>query len=158
MTGPATDDAVLIEAEPAITAVMRRVVSLSELPAFFDAAFRTLPAVIAAQEVAIAGPAFALYHRFSPESIDVEAGFATGGEIAADGDVRPSALPGGTVARLVHFGAYDGLGASWGRLMAWIDQRGLTSAAPFWEVYLTKPSPDSDPAELRTELNRPIAR
>ena len=28
---------------------------------------------------------------------------------------------------------------------------------PFWEVYLTEPSPDMDPANLRTELNQPIA-
>jgi effector-binding domain-containing protein len=26
----------------------------------------------------------------------------------------------------------------------------------FWEVYLTQPSPDVDPAELRTELNLPV--
>ena len=27
---------------------------------------------------------------------------------------------------------------------------------PFWEVYLTEQSPDMDPTDLRTELNRPV--
>jgi effector-binding domain-containing protein len=57
------------------------------------------------------------------------------------------------VARLVHQGGYDQLGAAWDRLRSWIDGQGLTPGRELWEVYVTEPSPDIDPATLRTELN-----
>jgi effector-binding domain-containing protein len=62
-------------------------------------------------------------------------------------------LPGGQVARLVHHGSFDELGSSWARLGAWIGQRGLTPTDALWEVYVTEPSPDMDPADLRTALH-----
>jgi len=62
-------------------------------------------------------------------------------------------LPAGRVARLVHQGGYDQLGASWGRLRSWIDAHGVNPGRDLWEVYVTEPSPHIDPAALRTELN-----
>ena len=53
---------------------------------------------------------------------------------------------------MVHAGGYDQLGETWGRLGAWIAERGLTAGADLWEVYVTEPKPDMDPGELRTEL------
>jgi effector-binding domain-containing protein len=57
----------------------------------------------------------------------------------------------------VHVGAFDGLGESWGRLGEWIGAQGLIPGADMWEVYVTEPSPDMDPADLRTELCWTIA-
>jgi effector-binding domain-containing protein len=37
-----------------------------------------------------------------------------------------------------------------------MSERGLAFGMPFWEVYLTEPSPEMDPAALRTELNLPL--
>ena len=61
-------------------------------------------------------------------------------------------MPGGRVAHLLHVGGYDGLSESWQRLRTWVDDEGLTAGDTFWEVYLTQPTPDMDPAELCTEL------
>ena len=36
--------------------------------------------------------------------------------------------------------------------MAWVDEQGLTPAGPMWEVYVTDPTPEMDPASLRTDL------
>ncbi|MFF3166410.1 GyrI-like domain-containing protein [Streptomyces sp. NPDC003273] len=65
-------------------------------------------------------------------------------------------LPGGRVARLTHFGSFDGLGASWERLGSWIQARGLSAGEDRWETYVTQPSPGMDPRDLRTELNWPV--
>ena len=54
---------------------------------------------------------------------------------------------------LVHLGSYDKLVASWERLGAWMGEQGLTPGPLLWEVYVTEPSPDMDPADLRSELN-----
>ena len=59
----------------------------------------------------------------------------------------------GAYVWLVHEGSFDELGSSWGRLGQWIAAAGLTPGEDMWEVYVTEPSPDMDPADLRTELN-----
>ena len=59
-------------------------------------------------------------------------------------------------ARLVHEGSFDQLGSSWGRLAEWIAAAGTAPGEDFWEVYVTEPSPDMNPVDLRTELNWPV--
>ena len=143
----------LVEVEPAPTAVVRAEVPADGLPAFFDSAFRRLPQVLAGQGLRPVSAAFGLYRRPPSATVDVEVGFVVDRPVRPDGDVVPGELPGGRVARQVHAGGFDGLAATWQGLFAWVRERGLTPAGPFWEVYLTVPSPDMDPADLRTELD-----
>lgn len=86
------------------------------------------------------------------QRFELEAGFPAGAPVAADGDVLASELPGGTVARATHVGGYDSLGDSWGALVAWATEQGRTPEGRMWEVYVTEPTPQLDPATLRTEL------
>ncbi|HWM36147.1 MAG TPA: GyrI-like domain-containing protein [Streptomyces sp.] len=143
--------------DKAVTAVVRGVVPMEELRNFFDTSFRDLAEAVSAQQVAIAGPAFGLFHGPPQETADLEVGFVTDHPVRAQGDVVASSLPGTRVARLVHFGGFDGLGSSWERLDAWIREQGLSPGQLLWEFYLTEPSPDMDPDDLRTELNWSIA-
>jgi effector-binding domain-containing protein len=147
----------LIEVDEQTTAVIRGQVPMAELPAFFDRVFGTLPQVLERQGVAPTGPAFARYHGPPGEVADLEVGFPTATSIAPDGEVVPSALPAGRVARTVHAGSFDGLGESWGALAGWAAEQGEAPGDVMWEVYVTEPSPDMDPAELRTELNWTLA-
>ena len=160
MSDDAPEQPGLVTVEAAPTAVIRAEVPAEELPAFFDGAFQRLPRTLAEQGIRPLSGAFGLYHR--PPSatvdvdVDVEVGFVVDRAVRPDGDVAPGLLPGGQVVRLVHAGGFDGLGSSWERLFAWVRERSLTPGEVFWEVYLTRPSPDMDPAELRTELNLPV--
>ena len=63
-----------------------------------------------------------------------------------------SELPAGTIARTTYVGGYDGLGAAWGAFLGEIGASGRAPDVPFWEVYVTEPSPDADPATMRTDL------
>ncbi len=153
---PESEPAV-VTLEPATTAVIRRVVPMDRLPEFFDGSFGALAAAVQEQDAGVAGPAFAFYHRLPSDTADLEVGFPTLRAVAASGDVRAGSLPGGRVARVVHAGSFDGLGPAWERLRGWIDAQGLRAGETFWEVYLTEPTPDMEPAELRTELNWPLA-
>jgi effector-binding domain-containing protein len=150
---PRGGDPELVTVAPATTAVVRGKIPMVEIRNFFDASFGALGAALSAQGVGIAGPAFALYHGTPTDTVDLEVGFVTQGTVEPAGDVAAGALPGGRVARTVHHGSFDGLGDAWARLYEWISAQGLTPDADFWEVYLTEPSPDMDPADLRTELN-----
>lgn len=147
----------LVTLEPVTTAVIRGEILMDRLPEFFDSSFGALGPAVQQQDAGIAGPAFALYHRMPTDSVDLEVGFPTLRAVQEAGDVRASSLPGGRVARLVHEGSFDGLVGAWQRLGGWIAEQGLQPReSGFWEVYLTEPSPDMDPADLRTELNWPL--
>jgi effector-binding domain-containing protein len=154
-----TDDAVpeLVTLEPTTAAVVRGTVAADEITDFFDRSFSVLGEAIAAQGVAPIGPAFGLYRGMPEETIDVAVGFPTDGPIEPDGSVELGELPGGRVARVVYAGGFDGLGEAWQRLGTWIAEQGLTPSESYWEVYVTEPSPDMDPADLRTELHWPVS-
>jgi len=154
VTEPADGDPIVVTVDPAITAVVRGTVSLDEIRDFFDQSFSVLGEVLTNQQVSITGAAFSRYQgEVEEEPIDLEVGFPTDRPIDADGSAEAGELPGGRVARLVHAGSFDGLGDSWQRLAEWIGAADLVPGDDRWEVYLTEPSPEMDPNELRTELN-----
>ncbi len=155
----ATDQPIpeLLTIEPVITAVVKGTISPKEVRDFFDRSFSVLAEAIKSQGVSITGPAFGLYRGMPDETMDLEVGFPTDRPIEPDGSAEAGELPGGQVARLVHAGSYDRLSEAWQRLGAWIAEQGLTPGETYWEVYVTEPSPDMNPDDLRTELNWPVS-
>ncbi len=147
---------VVVDLPAVTTAVISGVVPMAELPTFFDSAFSTIGPVLAAQGVLPTGAAFARYHGEPTDVADLEVGLPTDRPVEPSDGVVAGELPAGRVAQLVHRGSYDQLGQSWGRLAAWTADQGLTPGPHLWEVYLTEPTPEMDPAELRTELNLSI--
>lgn len=123
---------------------------------FFDTSFGTLAGTIEAQRIGVLSPAFGLYHGASGETLNLEVGFVTDRAVRPEAGVVAGSLPGGRVARLTHFGSFDCLGTSWERLGSWMRERGMTVGEDRWETYVTQPSPDMDPRDLRTELNWPV--
>ena len=152
---------------PAVPTVVVRAtnVAMSTISELFDAAFGTaLPAAFA-RGLTPAGPAFALYTRLTDGAdpvADVEIGFPLDGPLIEQLDDEPveggglrvvaSVLPAADVAVTTHLGGYDGLGQAWGEFLGQIGAMGRAPGTPFWETYVTEPSPDMDPADLRTDL------
>lgn len=150
-----TPEPELVELEPMPTAVVRGAVPMAEIATFYDRSFTEVAAAVERQGRSPQG-AFGLYLAPPGDVIELEVGFVMDGEVEPDGEVVPSSLPGGRVARLVHHGAYDGLGEAWGGLMTWVGEQGLAPAGAMWEVYVTDPTPEVDPASLRTDLFCPV--
>lgn len=140
------------------TAVVRLTVPRAEIQAVMGPGYRELMAAIAAQGVAPAGAWFTHHLRVPGETFDFELGVPVDAPVAAAGRVRPGELPAATVARTVYRGAYDGLPGAWGELMAWIAAEGYVTAPNLWERYVAGPESCADPADWRTELNRPLVR
>jgi effector-binding domain-containing protein len=151
-----TGEPELVSAEPVTTAVVRGVVPVAALREFFDVSFRDLARTTADQGVALLGPAFALYRGPFGDTVDLEVGFPVDRPVRSDGHVVAGRLPGGPVARTTHSGSFDGLGDAWARLAAWVREQGRTPSPERWESYVTQPSPDMDPRDLRTELFWPV--
>lgn len=134
------------------TAVVREQVTMADLPGLYDRAFTAIGPVLEEQGVQPAGAAFGYYLSIPTGSFELEAGLPVTAPIADAGEVVASELPAGAVARATHTGAYDTLGDSWGALVAWVEEQGRTVTTRMWEVYVTDPSPEMDPATLRTDL------
>ncbi|WP_256839066.1 GyrI-like domain-containing protein [Ornithinimicrobium faecis] len=145
-------DPEIVTHEAVPTAVVRERVTMDDLPGLFDRAFTTIGPVLEAQGVQPAGAAFGYYLSMPTGSFELEAGLPVTTPITDAGEVIASELPAGDVARATHAGAYDTLGESWGALVAWAEEQGRTVTTRMWEVYVTDPSPEMDPATLRTDL------
>lgn len=134
------------------TAVVRHTgVTSADLRPLFDQGFMA----IADSGAAIGGPAFAHYRGDPSAVFDIELGFPVSAPlakpVAGDVTVEPSELPSGEALAISHLGGYDALGETWRTLAAAAQQKGLQPTSWF-EVYITEPGPDVDPATLRTDL------
>lgn len=131
---------------------------MDRMSEIFDSTFSGLFPALGGQGIQPAGPAFSLHTRMPTETVDIEIGVPVDrppSDMVTSDDgliLSPSRLPAGRVAVVSHLGSYDGLGAAWGRFMQSVAESGNQPALPFWEIYVTQPTPDTDPATLRTDL------
>ncbi len=157
LLGPPTVGSEILEAEPVPLVVARFPDHpFAEMSAAFDSTFAALFPALAARQITPVGPAVAVYHSIPGDTLTFEVGIPVDGpltgEVHTEGGVIlcNSTLPAGPVARTSYFGGYGGLGEAWSRFITSLDD--VRQAMPYWEVYVTEPTPDADPATLRTDL------
>jgi effector-binding domain-containing protein len=139
-----------------LTAVIHLTVPRAEIRKVMGPGIGEVRAAVAAQGIATAGAWFTHHLRMDPDTFDFEVGVPVAAPVAAVGRVKAGRLPAGKVARTIFHGGYEGLGAAWGELNAWIAANGHTPGPDLWECYVAGPESSPDPAAWRTELNRPL--
>jgi effector-binding domain-containing protein len=139
------------------TAVIRLTIPREEIQKVMGPAIGEVMSAVAAQKIAMAGSVFSYHLRMDSKVFDFEVGVPVEKPVAAAGRVKPGTLPAKRVARTVYKGPYEGLGAAWGELEAWMKAEGHKPADDLWEFYVAGPESSPDPAGWRTELNRPLA-
>lgn len=147
----------IVTLTPTTVAVVRETIPMTAMSEFFGRAFGTVPEAVGKQGIAMTGPPLGIYYGMPTDTVDVAAGFPIGGTFADDGPVTAVTLPVGRAVQLMHAGPYDTLTDSYGRLMAWMAEKGLTPGPVMWETYLTEPQPDSDPGSTLTLIVWPLA-
>jgi AraC family transcriptional regulator len=150
-----TDPISVVTRDPQPTLVIRRRVPPEGLqPALAE----ILPAVYRLCQqrgYALTGAPFTRYLEMSRGHFTIEAGFPAAGDLAGDGAIVVSELPGGEVATAVHRGPYDTLGEAHTALEAYAAERGRAAGAA-WESYVTDPGDHPNPADWRTEVYLPL--
>lgn len=145
---------------PAVpTAVVRNTdYPMHEMPALMDGTFAHLPVALAEAGITPIGPALSLHTRMPTDTADLEVGFPVDAPLTEPITlpngfvVVASELPAGRAIGTSYVGGYEGLGDAWGGFMQAVAESGETAALPFWEMYVTEPSPEADPATMRTDL------
>ncbi len=140
------------------TAVISAELPVAEIGPWLATAYHTLADTIAAHGTSPAGPPFARHHRLEAGRFAVEAGFPVVTAIEADGEVRPSYLPGGPAVATIHTGRYDEMAPAYEALASWISDHGGQPEGDPWEVYLSDPARQPDPATWRTEVVQPYGQ
>jgi len=144
-----------VKAQPAMT--MRFRAKPEELGAKYAEAFGALFGYVMSNGGELAGPPFGRYHAMDEEGFEVEAGLPVSKPLAAKGEIKPSQLPGGTVATLIHVGPYERLGEAHAALEQWLEKNSKKPAGPVWESYITEPGGgESDPNKYETKIFLPL--
>ena len=149
----------IIEVAAQTTAVIHLTVPRDEIRKVMGPGISEVLATVAAQGLKPTGPWFTHHFREPSELFDFEVGVPIPTPVVPAGRVRQGHLPAAArVARTVYQGGYEGLGAAWGDLEAWIAAHGHSPAAELWEHYAVGPECGPDPSAWRTELSRPLLR
>ena len=129
-----TYDVQLVESKTQPVAVVHGRHVMKDLPAFLAGAFVEILDALRRQRLLPTGPPFGRY-RPTPEGFDAEAGFPTSGAVKQTGRVVPSALPGGMVAQVEHFGSYDDISAAYDAVERWLTEHDYVATGAPWESY-----------------------
>jgi effector-binding domain-containing protein len=130
----------------------------AEIPGFLGRAIAELFETLRLLGARPAGPPFVIYHAFGPDDVDAEVCEPVVDAISATGRIRARILPAVTVARTLHVGPYENLGAAYDALTEWIRRSGLEPAGPVQERYLNGPGDQVSPDAYETEIEIPITR
>ena len=136
--------------------VIRLTIPRSEMMKVFGPAVGELMAALAEQAMKPVGAVFAHHLKMSPDTFDFELGVKIAAPVKATGRVKPGELPATKVARTIYSGPYEGLPSAWGEFDAWMKANNHEKAESLWELYSVGPQSMPDPANWRTELNRPL--
>jgi effector-binding domain-containing protein len=146
----------IVQAAAQSAAIIHLTVPRNEMMKVFGPAVGELMAVLTAQGVEPVGAVFAHHLMMSPDTFDFELGVKVSAPVKATGRVKSGELPAAKVARTVYSGPYEGLPAAWSEFDKWMKANGHEPAANLWELYSIGPQSTPDPADWRTELNRPL--
>lgn len=146
----------IVQTQPQPIACIRLTIPRDAIRTVMGPGIQEIMAALAAQGIAPAGSWFNHHLKMDPHVWDFEICVPVSTPITPVGRVQAGELRGATVARTLYRGPYEGLGAAWRELSAWIDANGHVPAEDLWEVYVAGPESGPDPANWRTELNRPL--
>src|SRR5699024_6407166 len=155
---PAAECQVAQAPEVPTAVVSQRDFPMHEMTSLMDWTFSHLAEALEEVGIGLVGPAFALHPRAPVSTADLEGGFPvdtppTRTLTPPSGFAVPgSGLPAGRVGWSSHIGGYGGLAEKWGAFTADSGESEEQRTSPFWEFYVTPPSPDVNPATLRTDL------
>ncbi len=146
----------ITQSEAQLTAAIHLTIPREQIQEVMGPAIGELMAAVGAQGIGPAGPLLSYHFRGELDIFDFEVAVPVTAPVTPVGRVKGSELKAAKVIRTIYHGPYEGLGEGWGEFMQWIEQSGLEKAPGFWERYLVGPESSDDPADWRTELNRPI--
>lgn len=143
------------ERAPQPAAACTATLTVDALPEWLGQAFAKVITFLQVHNSHPAGPPFARYSRRVDGLFDVTAGFPVQIPIEGDGDVVAVTLPGGSAVTTMHVGPYDAMVPGYRAINDWLTGQHATPFGDPWEIYLSDPGAQPDPAQWRTQIVQP---
>jgi len=116
---------------------------------------------LADKEIEPAGAPFGIYYddpnKVPPDECRYDICIPISAEIEGDSLVQIKEIAEMEVASIMHKGAYENVGPSWGKLYGWIFKNKYEPAGPGMEVYLNSPMEVPEDS-LLTEIQVPVKK
>jgi len=145
----------IVELKARDTLAVRYRTPMAELSKSMGQAYGEIAAYMGKKGIPFSGPPFAMYYNMDMDDLDVEIGFPVASQAAGEGRVKPGRLPGGKLAMATHIGSYEGIGATYEKLTAFVSERALKPEEYMYEEYLNSPE-DTPPEKLATNIYFPL--
>ena len=129
-------------------AVVKAHVDPDEMPQFLGGAFGEVIRVLDEQGLHPTGAPFGRYELSEEGGFDAEVGFPCNDVVKPQGRVEADELPAGRVARTLHVGAYDEVGAAYEAAVSWLTEEGYVTVGTPWECYLDGPEVEQPRTEV----------
>ncbi len=108
------------------------------------------------QKIAPAGPMIGVYYNspemVKPEELMWEMGFPVSAETEVKAPLEKKEWKSKFVCSAVHKGPYEETGKTLSKMFEWMEANKLMPAGPVMERYLTMPTPETKPEDLRSEI------
>jgi effector-binding domain-containing protein len=108
------------------------------------------------QKIAPAGPMIGVYHNspemVKPEELMWEMGFPVSAQTEVKPPLEKKEWKFTLVCSAVHKGPYEETGKTISKMFEWMQANKLKPEGPVLERYLTMPTPDTKPEDLKTEV------
>lgn len=141
--------------QPALA--IRETIAYPDIPARMGEFLGEIASLMGRKGIAFVGPPYTLYHSWGAGATDMEVGMPVPPGIEGEGRVRATIRPGGRVVTGLHVGPYDKISETYAAMEAWMKEHGHAPASSMWEIYLTDPQVEKDPAKYETRLYWPLA-
>lgn len=144
------------QVQPLNALAIRDTCTAAELGDKFGEIYSEIGAYMKKNSIQFAGAPFGIYHAYSAEKVDLEAGMPVSGSPAGEGRIYSMTTYSGKAAMAVFTGPYDKLHEAWGEFARLVDDEGYQLNGPCWESYVTDPGEEPDSSKWVTELYTPV--
>lgn len=145
-----------VETPSMFVMTMRKTVKTSEIGQTLGELYGMIGEKVKAQKLEMAGPVFAIYHSYSPDTLTLEAGVQINKPGKTEGMVNAYEMPAGKAAFVDYYGAYEGTEPVYAAINEWASANGKKLIRAPWEVYVTDPMMEKDTAKWNTKIYYPV--
>jgi effector-binding domain-containing protein len=146
----------IVNVESKQAVVIRDTCTAADLSKKYQELYGELSPIIKKQELKTVNGPFGIYHSFSPERVDVEAGIIVEGNPKPEGRMNIIQTYGGKAVCVKFYGPYSKLVDGWNELSSYMKEHNLQNTAPCYELYVGDPMETEDHSKLLTEIYCPI--
>lgn len=111
---------------------------------------------IVKQDIRQVGPIYAIYYKWSADTVEMEPGIPVDNPGKDVGDIKASLLPSVKAMKVDYYGNYPGTEQAHYFMDEWAKQNNVTIIGAPWEEYVTDPTMEPDTSKWLTRIYYPI--